>query len=1155
MHTIVNRSVRRLFRRSVLCPLAAFCAFLCLAGFAIAKPVKFDIPAQPAGDALIVFSKQSGMDVLYAYKDLQEARSTVVAGEYEPDRALALLLKGTGFTATQDSGKFVIARAKADATASVKGSLTGEGGKGLSGALVAIRETAQSTSTDRHGQYVFPKVAAGTYVLVATAPGYQPLHITDVVVKVGNDLVLGKEEMRQPLDEVTKLDPIVVHADSVTELEKMEVTGTRGKPFEGANVDIPRTINDVQPYHIFDASMIDQSGATSVEAFLKERLTMNAVALTNGQSYGQVTGNLSTIDLRGLGPDKTLVLVNGRRLANVSIGSNYYQPDVNGLPVSAIERIEVLPSSASGIYGGNAIGGVINIILKRDYSGGELRANYDNSFDSDTARRTVSLSYGWSLEGGKTHVMITASRSDSNALLLQDRQEPLLRGQTTILHNAPSYYYSATNPVLGATPNIAPVSSAATTLTLKNGVSLGSRNTYIPAGTAPGGTAAALYPSLLANAGSWNFDLPAGTQTETSLLRPAGSTPKLTSFMANVRRQMRPWLEVFGDFSYNENRTYSLYSPFTASFRVTAASAINPFNADVNVRFPDARALPSISNSTNRRATVGFLARLPKAWTAEFDYTWSENRYNYLFASLDSGAVNAALLSGTLNPFVDTLLYPLDLDPYLAPVSYHGATRLQDFALRGSGPLPSLPWGAPMLTAGLEHRGTEGKDKVYQIDFPVTTTNSYYDSHYPLKAETASAYAEASVPLVKKDWLPFVRSLDLQLAGRVERFTVDSGTPYARTYFERNPVLVSYPAPVRNGAPYFERTSYDSKNYTFGFKYQPVADLTLRVSRATAFLPPTPDQLAPANEPNPTKTTVTDPTNGSRVAVTVVAGGNPALTPQHSQSTNLGLIWTPHAKRLQGLRVNVEYYKIEQFDYIDNLSARQIVDFESIFPERVARDSAGVVTTVDATKLNLYHRSTEGWDMSVDYTRQTGIGAFNLHAAASRILHLENQFLATKPAYDAAGYAPAEGGGPKDRGNATLTWERRGWTAGWTTRYTGSYKQYGAPGSPVIAMATSPILVVLAGNVIAAQGGDTIPSQLYHDLFVGYAFGERAARAGSRLRATADTVLSGLTLQLGVRNIFDQEPPFDAYYSSNYYLSGFGDARLRTYWVNLKKAF
>ena len=122
--------------------------------------------------------------------------------------------------------------------------------------------------------------------------------------------------------------------------------------------------------------------------------------------------------MRGLSAAQTVILVDGRRLINVAD----QPPDLNAVPVSMIDRIEVLPSSASGIYGGGAVGGVVNIVTKRNYAGGEFRFTYDNTFKSDSAKQRTDLNYGFTLLGGRTQVMLSASYADGNRLTVGDRE-------------------------------------------------------------------------------------------------------------------------------------------------------------------------------------------------------------------------------------------------------------------------------------------------------------------------------------------------------------------------------------------------------------------------------------------------------------------------------------------------------------------------------------------------------------------------------------------------------------------------------------------------------------------------------------------------------------------------------------------------------------
>src|SRR6185437_7108695 len=155
------------------------------------------------------------------------------------------------------------------------------------------------------------------------------------------------------------------------------------------NVDVARTENDVQPYTIFSSQDIERSGVTTVEDFLKQKLTMNTTAQTNSQAFESPLGTTSSINLRGLGSGETLVLIDGRRRAGVSFNGNINQPDINGIPLAAIERIEVLPSSASAIYGGAALGGVVNIVMKKNFSGGDLKYTYDKPTSSGAHQHTI----------------------------------------------------------------------------------------------------------------------------------------------------------------------------------------------------------------------------------------------------------------------------------------------------------------------------------------------------------------------------------------------------------------------------------------------------------------------------------------------------------------------------------------------------------------------------------------------------------------------------------------------------------------------------------------------------------------------------------------------------------------------------------------------
>jgi outer membrane receptor protein involved in Fe transport len=502
------------------------------------------------------------------------------------------------------------------------------------------------------------------------------------------------------------------------------------------------------------------------------------------------------------------------------------------------------------------------------------------------------------------------------------------------------------------------------------------------------------------------------------------------------------------------------------------------------------------------------------------------------------------VLSGAIDPFVDTLQFSLDLDKYLFSTASSSASRLSTVTLRGYGPLPALPWGRPQLAVGLEHRIAYKPSNSYEFNFPLRPENNGLYFYFEREQQNSSLYAEAEVPLVAPGRLRFMQALDLQLAGRMERFKVDTGASYIATYANGDQFIGG---PSLGGEPYFSDTSYWANSATMGLRYQPAAGVTLRISGATAFLPPMPEQLVKNPLPGTYSSSINDPQNpGVPVAVYTLRGGNPDLQPQNSESFNVGVIWEPRVQALKGLRMNLEYYRIEQFDAISTLSEQQIVDRESVYPERVIRDASGAITLVDVSMMNLYHRETEGWDATLDYRIKTRLGEFNISAVGSLISHLKDQLDLQLPEYDSAGFHPSEGGGPKYKRNLNLVWQNGALTAGWAMRYFGSYKVPCAAGSPCS-------LQYLDGGedsgTALIQGGTSIESQSYHDAFISYFVDERSS-------ATAARFLGGLHIQIGVKNIFDKAPPFDwVNQQQNYYLSPYSDMRLRSYWLSLAKRF
>jgi len=1124
------------------------------ASLAFGAPLKFELPAQPMPAALTAVAKQADVQLLFSHSDLKELNAPALVGSFEVVAALNKLLEGTGYVAVpQGARQFLVRKVN---SGSVQGLLLLPEGTPAAEVNVMIRGLARSAATNQNGVYIFPEVPVGTYLLIARAEGFQPLHLTDVEVRAGRETILKQETMRCSSD-LTKLSPFVVSAEAVTSLGQFDVYGQRARPFADGNTDIPRTMNDVQPYYIFDSKALETSGAVNVEDFLKQRLSMNTTAQTFRQEIGVATnlpyGGGSQINLRGVGTDKTLILVDGRRIAGIAVsGVDAAQADLNGIPISAIDRIEVLPSSASGIYGGNAIGGVVNVILKKNYQGGEIRAVYDNAWDNDAPTRTVSASYGFSLEGGRTKVMLRASWNDVNPMVQGDRRSVYNANINRYFSNVYAAGWNANDTLFSIWPgpytNV--VMSSGASLVLKGGTSLGSSTTFVPAGTSPGTPSATLAAGLLANAKKWSYGLVDGAAqgyVGSDTLYGIFNTSR--SYAVNVRRDMSSWLEAFVDFSYEGRSSYRYNGPGSV-YTLSAASPVNPFTTAVGVRLHSKARQPSSVDKISRNVTAGLLAKLPGGWLANFDYSYSASAYDNRTETIDTSAILAGMNSGLYNPFVDLNLYPLPFDAQPRTLGYTEQLTTQDeFSLRAAGTLPSLPWGEPRMVAGLQHRTVALQSNRTESITP-NPVNVIRQFWFPRDSVAKSAYTEISVPLLREGRIPLVHSLEAQVAGRTERYSAETGTQSIFSRPNATPPFVNVIGPRRNGEPFVDEVKFGSTDYTVGIKYQPTRDITFRASHATAFLPPTPAQLAPGIL-GTFATTVVDRRTNTPASVFTITGGNPDVIPQNSESTSAGLIWLPRQSALKGLRVNLEYNRIEQFDFISTLSAQTIVDLESDYPTRVTRNTNGVITTVDTSAMNLFLRDSDSLDLNVDYQRKTAWGTWNFNLNATRLLSLTSQLLLTRPMVDAAGHSPGDGGAPEYKGALSIGWEQGPWNAVWTTSYTGSYLQYGVAGGPTSVRSFNG---GVSDDYIVPHGGTSISSQTYHDASLSYAFGAGADRA--KTANWRERVAQGLTLQLGVRNVFNTVPPFDAYYMLTHAgTSPFADLRLRSYWVSVKKTF
>ena len=903
------------------------------------------------------------------------------------------------------------------------------------------------------------------------------------------------------------------------------------------NMDIRRTRDDIQPYVTFSRDDINQTGATNVEDFLKQRLTMNTVSGTRAQDTGSgILGIGSAVNLRGLGANRTLILIDGRRSNGPSFNNAQGQTNVNGIPLAAIERIEVLPATSAGIYGGSATAGVINVILRRGYTGTELSYAYDNTFRADAARNRFDMTSGISLLGGKASLLVSASWSYANALLMQDR-DFLQRTRELLLKNNPALLLSPTSPPLGATANIG--SSNGSNLVLDNGTALNSPITFAPVGYAGGvydGGAA-----LVANAGHYNLN-PSPTASASfvggggalmDLLRP----DETKALMATWRQDFRGNVSGYLSARWSEQFTESGQSSIQSLYTLPANAPTNPFQQSIAVRTPNPTLATARQTSETREQEVsaGVIIKAGPDAMLGFDFTWNRNVLDYRAErNLLMASGTTAATSGQLDVLRDAWAFPTDFSPFIVPASRYSlspfAPELIGGSARFSRPVASFPAGDLVIAGMVEYRHETMPES--RQSFPPSLLV------YPSRSQDiGSGYLETRIPIFSpKQKIPGAHQLNVQLAVRHDDFRVKASTGTVDLTTAPNTVI--------------ERplVAINSTNYTVGFLYAPIRHVSLRGSYGTGFQTPAMNQLV-RSATFTSAATLRDPRRGLELLPSdssILTGGNPNLGPESSESFALGLILEP----APGLRFSVDYIRTDLTDQIGTVpgASQGVLNFENSLPAgRVIRNAVqpgdpygvGTVSVVDFTFLNLATTVVEALDVTADWTfHPLGLGEFTLSGAATWQPKFDVQLIpgATFRNFVGIGFSQPL----KYRANASLAWRRGPFSVRWATTYYHSY------------MVADPTVPAEASRILSQGNGGVVPRQIYHDLSVTWKF-TPAQGPDRRWRK----LLEGSEVQVGVHNVFNTTPPFDSFAAIGNFAgySPYGDPRLASYWVALRKSF
>lgn len=1100
---------------------------LIAAGTLLAEPVEFDLPAQPADRALLDFAQQAKIEILFSSDALHEARSVEVSGRYEPTDALTRLLRGTGFAARSNGrGKFVVTSLKRP-TGSIKGKLLGPSGAPANGVRVALSGVRQSAVTDENGEFEFASVPPGTHRLIATGAGYRVLRISGLKVVADHGQTLEPKTL-QTASEPTRLEPVVVEGGSPPPRPFDRDQAPSGPPTATGNLDLVRTQNDALPYTIYDRDQITRSGVVNLNEFI-QRNVLDSDATTQppeqspGSDFSDKNGNVSfvagstNLNLRGQGLDETVVLVNGRRLPEVLVSvagsaQQSQQPDVNYIPLSLVQRIEVLPISASAVYSGNPVGGVINIVLRPDVNATEVTATYTNALGGfDAPQSTVSLQHGQTLLGGTLRVRLNATFT---------RTVPPTEAELGYIRASLAAGAAQPDPLYRATPNIR--SDAGSPLF---GPGSPSVTSVAPGADGTGGLAAFAGRQGIGSVAL--FDSPGGLENSSASVDfPYGRRQQGASYFGSATYDLFPWLQLGLDGIYTHTVGNRGYNVFTANLKLAGDSALNPFGQAVDVSLNEVASRLGENYSESRAdfssVVFGLLARLPANWQASLDtqYGHSITRYRGL-AGVDADRWQQLVDAGLYNPLRDTQVHGPPEEFYDRVLKYYGNRGrfvtlgnydALDTALRITNRSIALPTGTGAVNFGGDYRRNHLS--------PYTNEQRYgdgtpADTPVHLSGRTLqrlSVFGEVQAPLLPSRWLPgWIRDIQTDLAVRY---------------------VAAATAQETSVAP------------TGGLKIDLAGGFSLRGTIATSNRLPPPNLSGTASTASASGggggdvsyVLVKDPLRGNENNTQVLASDalNPNLRPESAVTRTVGLAF--QRGQVHQFRATIDFVDTQKSGELSYLDQQNVVDLEALLPGRVTRappapgDPYGVgpITSVLTGNFNLAFRHSQNWSTSLDYAWTECLGGrLELYGRWLYFQRYDLQVLPTTPVVD-------ELHGP-DGAVPGLLEHRMNFGAGWFKREYG----FGLDGHYFHSR-------ILPLNQQADQGGDRVTPYWQFDAYVQSDLGRWLPWKSSRF---------GLRGQLRVNNLFDARPPKYADDPSGAGVQSYGDWRGQVYSLSLTATF
>ncbi|MEA5667092.1 TonB-dependent receptor [Stenotrophomonas sp. MH1] len=821
------------------------------------------------------------------------------------------------------------------------------------------------------------------------------------------------------------------------QLDTVQVTGSR----------IPRAqVEGPAPISVINAEQIKAAGLTSVPDVLR------ALSQNNGYTQGQqnTTGAQSTpgaqaVDLRGLGPNHTLVLINGRRIADFPLPLNGKSnfTDVGNIPLGMIDRIEVLTGSASAVYGSDAMAGVINFILKKSTDGTTIDYRYGDTSRGGGESHDLTLTTGF--DRGNFTGIVGVELINKRPLWGSDRkaQDSTFDGPTerSRLPHLVARRYDVDDDVAmdpeGACANLGALNGGSTTLAAdRYGEPYCGSDRVVGYRTIvnerKGATAYGSFEYRFNDALSWFADVQLGHQ-KVKLMTGNGGNNAVSDNMG--------W--EFHDPASTDNNDKVFYNAGTGHYEIWQRQ----FSPE------EVGGLGNRMNTTTQKTlavTTGLKGMFGENWNWEAAYNHSQYKADVKMPRIKADAANRFFLGERLgydadgyaiyNPDPARLYTPLtaaQFASFAAMSTFRPEAKNDNVSFTAdNGSLFSLPAGDVGFAGVIEY----GRQSYAINPDPLAlTADAYYGPQYGDGDGSRNRWSAAGELRV-----PVTSNLEASLAGRYDRYS----------FGNRNPGKFTYSA---------------------GLEWRPFDTLLVRGSYGTGFRAPDMHYLfagddfyrkvstdyyqCRTDEPGFNNGKCYNEGDWDTNTLDVYAG-NEELDVETSKSFTAGFVWSP----IDGLDLAVDYYKIKVMNQVQSQDREVLriteancrlgvtdsgaaVDINS--PTcvdalaRVIRDADGTITSVHFAPINIAREETSGVDVTANYRLPTTrIGNFNLSGSYTWARNHTRQQYPGDPTEDMLAVTFVDTTMPRVKSNLGVSWDRDQWGASLFGNYLGRVANY-----------------------------------------------------------------------------------------------------------------